>query len=394
MWQLGFFFHEMAFGLLSIFLPLYIVNIGGSLVDVGLMASLATLLAIPASFIWGYLCDKTRRYKRYILISFLTSSTLLYSLTFTKDMAVIIALYAAMAVFHVAHEPPKNVLICELYPREEWERSFALYEGLTEAGWLTGLVTGVFISLLGFKPTTTLLICSSLNLLAFLSSLLLLSDPPLIFERSLVRIRRGVDLAYRGITILSKLLNGFPTPVNLVKENLALFCAALVFFAFATSTLFTPLPIFLHKNLGLTTTLVYTVYVLNSAAGMIGYFLTGGKLTLQQEKKRLQKVVLLRSGLAFLLAAFTISAQTAFPFALILFLMGFAYALYYVCVLSLSMELIPAGMAGLFDALVGLGSAAGAYLGPYVAQTFGFSYVFATSGAAFLLAYIFFKASL
>jgi len=79
MWRLGFFFHEMGFGLLSIFLPLYVMQIGGSLVDIGIMSAVALLLAIPFSFFWGYLCDKTRRYKRYILLSFLASTVLLYA---------------------------------------------------------------------------------------------------------------------------------------------------------------------------------------------------------------------------------------------------------------------------------------------------------------------------
>jgi hypothetical protein len=48
----------MAFGLLFIFLPLYVVSIGGSLLDVGLMASVATLLAIPASFFWAIFAIK------------------------------------------------------------------------------------------------------------------------------------------------------------------------------------------------------------------------------------------------------------------------------------------------------------------------------------------------
>jgi len=55
------------------------------------------------------------------------------------------------------------------------------------------------------------------------------------------------------------------------------------------------------------------------------------------------------------------------------------------------MELIPAGKAGLFDVLISLGSAGGAYLGPFIAQTYGFVYVFLLSGALFLLAYASFR---
>lgn len=49
MWRLGFFFHEMAFGLLSVFLPLYVIAIGGSLVDIGILSAVALFLAIPTS---------------------------------------------------------------------------------------------------------------------------------------------------------------------------------------------------------------------------------------------------------------------------------------------------------------------------------------------------------
>src|SRR4030066_478694 len=100
MWRLGFFFHEMAFGLLSVFPPLYVVTpeIGGSLVDIGVMASLALLSAIPASFFWGYICDKTRRYKSYILLSFISITIILYIFTLTANIALFIVLSVVMSI--------------------------------------------------------------------------------------------------------------------------------------------------------------------------------------------------------------------------------------------------------------------------------------------------------
>jgi MFS family permease len=392
MWRVGFVFHEMAFGLLSIFLPLYVASIGGSLLHVGLMTSLATLTAIPASFFWGYICDKTRKYKRYILISFFASSILLFLFTFAMEINLFILLYVIMAIFHVAHEPPKNVLIAELYPRGEWEKSFAFYEGFTEIGGLIGLVMGVLVSLQGFNPRTTLLMCSGLNLLAFALSLFLVADPLLIFERGLVRIEKSIDFAHKGLTMASKLLDGLPTAEGLADENLTLFCGGLALFAFATSTLFTHMPIFLANYLRLAPSIVFAVYVLNSGAGVVGYLLAGNRLDPKEGKVRLRRVVLFRSILVFLLAISLIANQPIEIFALILALMGFAYAIYHVNALSLSMELIPAGKVGLFDALVSLGGAAGAYIGPYIAQTVGFTHAFILSGAAFLLAYISFVA--
>jgi hypothetical protein len=53
-WFIGFIFHEMAFGLLSVFLPLYITGtLKGSLSDVGIMIAGANFIAVPFSFFWG-----------------------------------------------------------------------------------------------------------------------------------------------------------------------------------------------------------------------------------------------------------------------------------------------------------------------------------------------------
>jgi MFS family permease len=116
---LGFILHEMAFGLLSVFIPLYIIAIGGTLIHVGVMSSIALLLSIPASYVWGYLCDRGKRYKPYILLSFLSLAIILYLFTLTVNINLLIALYALMSFLHMAHEPPKNVLIAEIYTRKE-----------------------------------------------------------------------------------------------------------------------------------------------------------------------------------------------------------------------------------------------------------------------------------
>src|SRR3990170_8127993 len=108
MWRLGFFFHEIAFGMLSVFIPLYIITpiIGGSLVDIGIMTSLALFCSIPASFFWGYICDKTRRYKIYILLSFVSGAIILFAFTLTTSVFVFIALFVVLQMLHVAHESP------------------------------------------------------------------------------------------------------------------------------------------------------------------------------------------------------------------------------------------------------------------------------------------------
>lgn len=397
MWRLGFFFHEMGFGLLSIFLPLYIVSIApaNGLFYIGVNSALALFLAIPASFLWGYLCDKTRRYKRYILLSFLASTALLYLFTLTRDVSLLIVLYAAMAVFHVAHEPPKNVLIAELYSREDWERTFAFYEGFTEVGWLIGLLLGFFMSNYGVSPMNTLFMVSGLNLVAFVLSAMLVTDPLLVFERGLVGIEKTIDFTFHGVLLASKILDGMSVNERLKRENVGAFCGGLILFSLATSILFTPMPVFISniaQAASLPASTVFAIFVLNSCGGVVGYAIVGRWSAKSIGKASISRIMMFRSLLAFLLVAvLQIPAYTIGLTSMILILMSFAYAIFLILTLSISMELIPAGKAGLFNVLIGIGGVCGSFIGPLIAQTFGFFYVFILAGIIFFSAYVAFK---
>jgi MFS family permease len=392
MWRLGFFFHETAFGLLSVFVPLYVITLGGSLLDIGIMTSAALFAAIPASLFWGYICDRTRRYKLYILLSFISAAILLYLFTLTTSIGLFTVLYVAMSALHVAHEAPKNVLIAEHYSREEWEKSYAFYEGFTEIGWLLGLLLGFSVSTIGFNSNFILLLCSGLNLTACILSIFLVTDPILIFERRLVSIEKKIDYTYRGLWAASKVLDGMPLREKLRGESFLAFGIGLVLFSLASSIFFTPLPIFFSQKLALPTSMVFVIYMLNSGSAVAGYFFVGKRALHTEEKVQMRRFVLFRSALVFSLVVFVqIAVYPTLSAAIILILMGFAYALYYVFTLSLSMGLIPAGRTGLFDVPISVGGACGSFLGPLLAQTAGFLPQFLVASAIFFLAYLTFR---
>ena len=390
MWRLGFFFHEIAFGLLSLFIPLYVVSpaIGGSLVDLGIMTSTALLLAIPASFFWGYICDKTRRFKLYILFSLISATILLYLFTLATDILTFTILYVVMSMFHVAHEAPKNVLIAEHYSHEEWGKSYSLYEGFTEIGWLIGLLFGLFVSATALSSAYILLFCSGLNLAAFVLSIFLVADPILVFERRLVSIEKKINFTYQGLDKFSKLVDGISLREKLKTESFFGFGMGLVLFSLASSLFFTPLPIFFVQELAFPTSVVFTIYMLSSGGAVMGYFLAGRSATSSRAKAYMRLMVLLRSALVFLLviiASFVLS--TFLLVSLILVFLGFAYAFYYIISLSLSMELIPAGKSGFYDGLLGLGAASGAFL----AEMLGFISQFLIASFVFFTAFIVLK---
>jgi MFS family permease len=394
MWVIGFLLHEMAFGLLSVFLPLYITGqLGGSLTEVGSMIAIANFVTVPFSFFWGYLCDRTRRYRFYILLSFSAVTLLLFLFSLTNVIMVLMVLYTAIAVFHVAHEAPKNVLISEYYSRPEWERSFASYEALTELGWLVGLLLGFVLSIYGFSSTFLILVCSVLNLLAFVTSLFLVKDPLLVFERRLVTIERIGDFAQRGFSLASKALDGMPIKEKLRNENASAFCAGLLLFSLATSMLFTPLPVFFSQGLGVPPSLIFGIFVFSTFGSFLGYVMLGRRAQQLRGQVVVKRASLVRAALSLLLVSTVVwfSAFTLTLATIALMVMGVAYGFFLISTLSLSMELIPEGKAGVFNALIGLGGALGCFLGTYTAENYGFPTLFLIASLGFLLSYAAFK---
>jgi MFS family permease len=409
MWRLGFFFHEIAFCLLSVFIPLYLVAfndtsiLGGPLIALGVMTSIAIFCSIPASFLWGYLCDATRHYKVFILLSFLSSAIILFLMTlpFAQNIVLFVVLYVVMQMLHVSHEAPKNILIAEHYSREDWEKSYGFYEGLTEIGFILGLAIGLVltIGLFAFTAaltsavlaTYTLYLCSALSVVAFILSIALVTDPLMIFERRLVGMERTLDFTSRGLESYGQQWNG-----SLKQESFLGFAFALVIFSLATSLFFTPLPIYLKSIFNGQSSMVYVAYILNSVGATAGYFLIRNRARSMDLRKQMPRFVLFRSLLIFALVgviefAFSPSIMTG----VLLVFIGFAYAMYYIMMLSLSMELIPEGKSGFFDGLVGLGAAIGSFLGPFLCNLFlnmgvtqNFLPTFLIAGVLFFLAFL------
>ena len=400
MWRLGFFFHDMAFGLLTVFIPLYVVTfqdtsiLGGPLLALGAMTSIAIFCSIPASYIWGHLCDKTRHYKAFILLSFASITIILFLMTlpFAQSIIVFVALYVAMQILHVAHESPKNVLVTEHYCRNEWERSFGFYEGLTEIGFIIGLGVGMFIfaSTLSFPllATYSFYICSALSLVSFVLAVALIADPLMIFERRLVSIERKLDFSNRGFEGSYKLMDGLNWNGSLKKDSFLGFACAIVLFSLATSVFFTPLPIYLKEAFGGQDQYVYLAYILNSVGATIGYFLIRRQARSMDIRKQMPRFILIRSLLVFALAAVvSLAIAPTVMTCIILVFLGFAYGMYYIMMISLSMEIIPQGKAGLFDGMVSLGAGIGAFLGPFLADNLNYIPTFLITAVLFLAAY-------
>jgi hypothetical protein len=302
-------------------------------------------------------------------------------------------IYVFIVVFQVAYEPPKNVLITESYSHTDWKQGFAYYAALTEFGWVAGLFLGFLFTLWGYSCATLMIICVGLSLISFVLSAIFVYDPTLMFERGLVSIERSFSIVQRGVDLLVNLNHNKYDKGTLTRENVRSLCFGLMFFSLATSIFFTPLPVFFAQNLGLTTSTVFALFMVNSLGCLIGYILTKRNHHYINETSTATNGSLIRGILVFALIfvstlAFTLGLLVS---VIILILCGFVYAYYSVSVLAISMEVIPRGKTGLFSALLGAGTAIGCLTGPFIAEQWGFSYTFMASTACFLVSFVAFK---
>ena len=218
----------------------------------------------------------------------------------------------------------------------------------------------------------------------------------MVFERRLVCMERKLDFAHKGIEGSSKLMDGLPWEGSLKEDSFIGFAFAIVLFALATSLFFTPLPIYLRELFGGQQQYVYFAYIVNSVGATAGYFLIRAKARSMNVRKQMPRFILVRSLLVFtLVGVIWFAIAPTIITCLLLVCLGFAYAMYYIMMLSLSMEIIPQGKAGLFDGMVSLGAAIGAFLGPFLVTRFSylpsnFSYlpIFIITAIIFLFAFI------
>jgi len=277
--------------------------------------------------------------------------------------------------------------------------SYSYYRLSTEFGLIIGLAIGFCLSVGLFSfaanlssailATYTLYFCSGLSIVAFILSALLVTDPLLIFERRLVRIERAVDFTCRSVASASRVLGGSYWYKSPKQASFKLFALAIVLFSLATSIFFTPLPVFLSQGLGLHSSMAYIGSIFTSIGATAGYFFISGRARSMDSGKQMSRCVLFRSLLIFSLIG--IIQLAIFPSVLtflVLVFLGFSFAIYYILMISVSMELIPAGKSGLFDGLVGLGTAFGSFLGPYLASAYNYVPTYFIAALLFFLAFL------
>ncbi len=397
-WYFAYFPSGIAFGMLSILIPLYFVSdLGGSLLDLGVMTAVATIALIPSSIYLGKFPDIYGKSKPFILGSYLVTSFILFMISRTRSVLGFQAFYVLMNLANYLVNPATSVLIAESYERGDWGRIMArqnFIEGLAQAIGL-GICT-MAAGAIGYE--TLLSSTPYLVILSLLITFFAVQDPPIHMERFLSRVEVPVEnlealsfrLNSRGGVSKSRFgsINFGEAPkMNLVGIGMILF-------AFATSNAFTFLPIYLTNQAKFSSSLVFGVFFVRSLAGTLSY-LTISPLVARGGGLAVKAATIARAVLILLLSIIPLLAM---PFSVILSLIllsaiSLSWSMYSLGIRVTTVQYSGTSGLGGYDALACLGSSAGGLLGGAVPAMMGFEPLFILSSAIFITALAFFLVS-
>jgi MFS family permease len=408
-WYYSFLPFNVSGGSTSPLIPLFITEVlGGTLGDVGMASALSSAASVPSNILWGNLSDTMKRRKIFVLIGFGGLALALFMMGVSTDLSSYFFANFMLGLLSTAAAPIGTVLILEVFKRDEWAKRLGDFSRVGGIGWVIGLVLGsVWLMLMtGADQVTPMralfILAASISALSILLALKWIPEPEQKLER------RSVDLKVLDFPILifekaRYLPNRLVHVVSVGASNLSYsnFPKSLrryymvVFFLFAGGLCFyVALPIFLKSYVGISSSLVFVIYVGSSLMAALTYR-TIGKLVARIGGKKVQWLA--AGGRIILFPSFFL--VTLFPMAewIIVLVFILLHALVGLCWAGLSLagnalvsnlsykEFRAEGM-GMYNATQGLAAIAGSVIGGFIAQLFGFLVTFLVASAFLLLA--------
>lgn len=403
-WGLG----SVSFGAASLLVPLYVVQLGGTPVDLGILFASATAIGAPGAILFGRFADRVGHRRTLVLLTLAVVAGTLGVMPLVDSIHAIYVVNAILWLVVAAVSPVLTMLVVADADSLTWGERIGRLNTFQGYGWAGGLVLGglwpvVGRPLLGPEAATRglfwlLAVCAGGAALLAARSLPRPSPREHVTnERSRRRVARllaATGTGVKGATFafmpnrLYWSTRGF-RPRELAKRldpamTTYLLAAALFFVGFAA--FWAPLPLFFSAA-GFTPGQIFGLYLASSVASAVLYD-GAGRFASRYDLRLLQSGALAVRGLLFpvvsLLAG--VGALTA-GFAVmgtVLAVIGFTWAVIGVVGTAIVTRLAPAAVRGEFlgvhTALAAVAGGIGGVLGGWIAS-FGYLVAFGVAGA-------------
>lgn len=176
---------SIATGPISTLIVLLILNLHGTVLDVGLAVTLFNAVSIPASIFWGYATDRFHKRKVIIILSYVATAAILILFLLANSIYYVTLLYALFSIVTTAVTTPLNLLVMETSPKPKWSNAFAWFSMLTSIGQTAGLILSTIWSSF-FLLIYLVIPLALLSIASAAMSVVMIKEPKVVFERQLI----------------------------------------------------------------------------------------------------------------------------------------------------------------------------------------------------------------
>lgn len=403
-WGLG----SVAFGGASLLVPLHVVKLGGSTVDLGILAASAAVIGAPGAIVFGRLADRVAHRRTLVLLTLAVVALAMAVIPFLSAVWTVIVANAGLWLVVASVAPVLTMLVVDDAATAAWGERIGRLNQFQGYGWAGGLVVGSVWPLL-VRPflgpelvTDTLfwVLAACAAAATLLAARSLPSPSPqehVTSERAARRIARLMAASGRqgvkGATFIFSPNRLFWTTRGINPRRLAgrlepaiatyLLAAGLFFSGFAA--FWAPLPLFFTAA-GFTAGQIFGLYLVSSVASAVLYG-AAGRIATRSDLRWLQTGALSVRGLLFpvvaLVAGVGALAAGFVTAGVVLAAIGMTWAVIAVVGTAIVTRLAPVSVRGeilgVYTAIAAVAGGVGGLLGGWAA-TFGYLVGFGLAG--------------
>jgi MFS family permease len=390
---------NVALGPVSTLVQLLILELNGTVVEVGLAITLFNAVSIPAALFWGYVTDRFQHRKLLVLCSFLVTPLLLILFLFARSIYTISFLYALFSIAIMASTTPLNLLVMETEQKSKWASAFANFSMISSIGQTTGLLLGMIWSF--YVPLEYLVVpLAGFSLLSTGLASFLIKEPPMVFERQIMlmnkhsffhRLHHSPYLFLKVPSSLDFKRVFRKMPSGMIHYSTLLYMA--IFGFFLSSGIFNTSFVPLLKANDISSLLIFSVIMAGMIVQIISFQFTGSYTEHKSPlKSTITGLVLRAIGLgllgifAYFLTGFWLFVPALFLYPLIA---GIAYAIYYTASNTLVFNSLSprrnGSMLGVYSALAGAATMIGSFISGFLSFYLGYHVTFIISAACLVV---------
>jgi MFS family permease len=380
-------------------IQLLILNLNGTVLEVGFALTLFNAVSVPSALFWGFVTDRFHKRRSLILTSFLVTPILLTLFLFANNGYWVSFLYALFSFATTASTTPLNLLVMETEQKPKWASAFARFSMITSVGQTIGITLGMIWS--NYFPLVILVIPLALSsLISAALAIRLIKEPLVPFERQLIVMHKSSF--FHRIHILPYLFLKLPSSEDfkrvfrnleheLLRHTALLYLAIFGFFLSAGLFNTSVVPV-MHFN-GLSGLMIFSVILLGMVVQIISFRFAGRYIERKSPEKSAIISLLLRAVVFSLLGVFAyfitgiwflLPALIFYPLAT-----GVAYSIYYTASNTMVFNSLSVrrngSHLGVFSALAGAATMIGSFSSGLVSFYFGFTATFIISAIVLVI---------